>query len=141
MLLVPIGTRAGTAHRIDRAVPGPTRVVYAGPGREGRGQRHHDLTRRSKPATGRLPRSNRGSSANSLTSEFLGDYNYAVATNDFGAAVWIDVRNAAVCPAINAFRQSLVDGAPIARPRPQLDCDPQFGNTDTFGGTYAAPTP
>jgi len=84
---------------------------------------------------------NRGSSANSLTSEFLGDYNYAVATNDFGAAVWIDVRNAAVCPAINAFRQSLVVGAPIARPRPQQDCPPQFGNTDTFGGTYADPTP
>ena len=84
---------------------------------------------------------NRGGSANSLTSEFLGDYNYAVATNDFGAAVWIDVRDAAVCPAINAFRQSLVDGAPIARPKPQLDCDPQFGNTDTFGGTYADPTP
>jgi hypothetical protein len=84
---------------------------------------------------------NRGSSANSLTSEFLGDYNYAVATNTFGAAVWIDVRNAAVCPAINAFRQSLVVGAPIARPWPQVDCDPQFGNTDTFGGTYADPTP
>jgi hypothetical protein len=84
---------------------------------------------------------NRGASANGLTSEFLGDYNYAWATNEFGAAVWIDVRNAAVCPAINAYRQSLVDGAPIARPRPQLDCDPQFGNTDTFGGTYADPTP
>lgn len=83
----------------------------------------------------------RGSSANSLRSEFLGDYNYAVATNDFGAAVWIDVRNAAVCPVINAYRQSLVDGTTVARPRPQLDCDPQFGNTDIFGGTYADPTP
>lgn len=83
----------------------------------------------------------RGSSANALSVEFLGDYNYAVATNDFGAAVWIDVRNAAVCPAINAFRQSLVDRNPIDRPRPQLDCDPQFGNTDSFGGTYTDPTP
>ena len=83
----------------------------------------------------------RGSSANSLRSEFLGDYNSAVATNDFGAAVWVDVRNAAVCPAINAYRQSLVDGTTVARPRPQLDCDPQFGNTDIFGGTYADPTP
>jgi hypothetical protein len=84
---------------------------------------------------------NRGASANGLTSEFLGDYNYAWATNDFGAAVWIDVRNAAVCDAMNTFRQSLVDGAPIARPRPQLDCPAQFGNTDSFGGTYADPTP
>jgi hypothetical protein len=84
---------------------------------------------------------NRGASANGLSSEFLGDYNYAVATNEFGAAVWIDVRDAAVCDAINAWRQSLVDGDPIDRPSPQLDCDPQFGNTDSFGGTYADPTP
>ena len=84
---------------------------------------------------------NRGSSANGLRTEFLGDYNYVVATNDFGAAVWVDVRNAAVCAGVNAFRQSIVDGAPIARPKPQQDCDPQFGNTDIFGGTYADPTP
>ncbi|MGZ8513933.1 MAG: sialidase family protein [Candidatus Limnocylindrales bacterium] len=84
---------------------------------------------------------NRGSSANALADEFLGDYNYAVATNDFGAAVWTDVRNAAVCDAIDTYRQSLVDGAPIDRPAPQQDCDPQFGNTDIFGGTYADPTP
>jgi hypothetical protein len=82
---------------------------------------------------------NRGSSANSLTTEFLGDDNYAVATNTFGAAVWVDVRNAADCPAIDAYRQSLVTGPAIARPEPQQDCDPQFGNTDTFGGTYLAP--
>jgi len=83
----------------------------------------------------------RGSSANGLTSEFLGDYNFAVATRDYGAAVWNDARNAAVCPAINAYRQSLVDGSPIARPAPNSDCPPTFGNTDIFGGSYADPTP
>ncbi|MDQ3863159.1 MAG: glycoside hydrolase [Actinomycetota bacterium] len=83
----------------------------------------------------------RGSSANSLTSEFLGDYNYAVATRGYGAAVWNDVRNAAVCPAINAYRQSLVDGDPIATPAPNSDCPRRFGNSDIYGGSYADPTP
>jgi hypothetical protein len=88
----------------------------------------------------------RGSSANGLTTEFLGDYNYAVATRDYAAAVWVDSRNAAVCPAINAYRQSLVDGAPIAPPAPNQDCPGSpatgsfFGNTDIFGGSYADPT-
>lgn len=87
----------------------------------------------------------RGSSANGLAFEFLGDYNYVTATNDFAAAVWNDVRNAAVCPAINAYRQSLVDGTPISAPAPNQDCLPidgaTFGGTDIFGGTYADPTP
>jgi hypothetical protein len=88
----------------------------------------------------------RGSSANGLTTEFLGDYNYAVATREYAAAVWVDSRNAAVCPAINAYRQSLVDGAPIAPPAPNRDCPDSpatgsfFGNTDIFGGSYADPT-
>jgi hypothetical protein len=85
----------------------------------------------------------RGSSANGLTSEFLGDYNYAFATREFAAAVWNDSRAAAVCPAINAFRQSLVDGSPIPAPAPNQDCPDVggfFGNTDIFGGTYADPS-
>jgi hypothetical protein len=85
----------------------------------------------------------RGSSANGLTTEFLGDYNYAAATRTFAAAVWVDTRNAAVCPAINAYRQSLVDGTPIPAPAPNQDCPDVggfFGNTDIFGGSYADPT-
>ncbi len=83
----------------------------------------------------------RGSSANALTDEFLGDYDYAFATNTFVAAVWNDARNAADCPAIDAYRQSLVDGNPIARPAPQQQCAPNFGNTDIYGGSYTDPTP
>jgi len=82
----------------------------------------------------------RGSSANSLTGEFLGDYNYAAATRDFGVAVYVDVRNAADCPAVDAYRQSLL-GTPITKPAPQQDCPATFGNSDIFGGSYADPTP
>ena len=83
----------------------------------------------------------RGSSANGLSSEFLGDYNYAVATNDFGAAVWNDARDAADCPAIDAFRQSLVGENPLEAPWPGDACPPTFGNTDIYGGAYADPDP
>jgi hypothetical protein len=83
----------------------------------------------------------RGSSANGLTSEFLGDYNFVVANNDYAAAVWNDVRDAAVCPAVNAYRQSIIDGSPIAAPAPGSACPPTFGNSDIFGGTYPDPTP
>jgi hypothetical protein len=89
----------------------------------------------------------RGSSANALTGEFLGDYDYAFATNDFVVAVWNDARNAADCPAIDAYRQQVVDGTAAgdpsdpSRPAPQQDCPAMFGNTDIFGGSYADPTP
>jgi len=111
----------------------------------------------------------RGSSQNGLTAEFLGDYNYAFATNDKGVAVFNDVRRAADCPAIDAYRQVFVnavtggtaqardedlgeiraDGgdAPSAQtgaPKPpnvQAQCPIAFGNSDIFGGAYADPPP
>ena len=83
----------------------------------------------------------RASSTNGLGSEFIGDYNYAAATRTFGAAVWNDVRDAAVCPAVNRYRQSLLTDQPLRTPWPLGACPPTFGNSDIFGGAYADPTP
>jgi hypothetical protein len=85
----------------------------------------------------------RGSSANALTDEFLGDYVYASASRDFGAAVWNDARNAADCPAVDAWRMALQTGdTSVAKPAPEQDCSSlAFGNSDIYGGTYADPTP
>ena len=82
----------------------------------------------------------RGSSQNNLVLEFLGDYVYAVAGNTYATAVWQDARDAAVCPAINAYRAGVqtattADDVPV--PAPQQVCPPTFGNTDIFGWTSA----
>jgi len=86
----------------------------------------------------------RGSSQNNLWLEFLGDYVYAVATDTYGAAVWNDTRNAADCPAIDTWRASaqlaIQNGTAVpAKPAPQQACDPTFGNSDIFGGSYPPP--
>jgi hypothetical protein len=83
----------------------------------------------------------RAASANGLTGEFLGDYNNAAATRNYGAGVYVDVRNAADCPAIDAYRQSLSTSSPISPPAPNTTCPQTFGNSDIFGGTFADPTP
>ena len=87
----------------------------------------------------------RGSTANGLSAEFLGDYNYVDATNDFAYAVWNDVRNAADCPAIDTFRQNFTSNSPTPAPAPQQDCPlvgtDIFGNSDIFGTLVNDPTP
>ncbi|GAA2199537.1 sialidase family protein [Sinomonas flava] len=103
----------------------------------------------------------RGSSANSLVSEFLGDYNAAVASNGAVYPIWNDVRNADSCAAVNAYRAALrspsaasqsstvewgedsseaasTDTVP-ARPFPPADCGvgSRFGNSDIYSGVYS----
>ncbi len=84
----------------------------------------------------------RGSSQNGLSAEFLGDYVYAVATRTFGAGVWNDVRGAADCPAIDAWRMALRAGdTSVPLPAPQQACPSTFGNSSIFGGSFPDPTP
>jgi len=83
----------------------------------------------------------RGSGQNNLWLEFLGDYVYAVATDTYGAAVWNDTRNAADCPAVDAWRaaaQAAVQNGTAVPPKPAplVDCPATFGNSDIFGGSY-----
>jgi len=91
----------------------------------------------------------RASSANGLIDEFIGDYNFVAATNDFGAAVYNDARNAEVCgdtdmdpdtPEINSYRQAIANGEEPEAPAPGTDCPATFGNTDIFSATAADPS-
>jgi hypothetical protein len=84
----------------------------------------------------------RGSSQNDLTAEFLGDYVYASATDDFAVFVWNDVRTAANCPLIDDWRAALrtkskKDDPP--KPEPNNECPANFGNSSIFGIAVASP--
>jgi hypothetical protein len=70
-----------------------------------------------------------GSSTNSLTAQFLGDYITAVADSSHVYAVWTDSRNAKSCAAVDAFRAGTA-GAPDVI----TQCPTTFGNTDIFLG-------
>ncbi len=76
-----------------------------------------------------------------LNREAIYDYQYAAAARDYGVTVWMDARNATDCPAVDAYRQSLIDGTPIAAPSPLTDCPSQFGNGDIYSGSFPDPTP
>jgi hypothetical protein len=76
-----------------------------------------------------------------LNRESIYDYQYAAASRDYGVTVWMDARNAADCPAVDSYRQSLIDGVPIAAPSPLIDCPAQFGNSDIYSGSFVDPSP
>ncbi|WP_369045481.1 hypothetical protein [Sinomonas sp. P10A9] len=104
----------------------------------------------------------RASSSNSLVSEFLGDYNAAVASNTSVYPAWNDVRNADNCAAVNDYRTALrtpsgtaanqsvgtdwgedsqpsaVTDTTPARPFPPAACGAasRFGNSDIFSGVF-----
>jgi hypothetical protein len=83
----------------------------------------------------------RGSAQNNIVMEFLGDYVYAAATNDYGVAVWNDTRNAAVCRAVNSWRAAMqADHStyPAGRPAVEQDCPASFGNSDIYSFTNAS---
>jgi len=70
------------------------------------------------------------SAANSLTSQFFGDYNTLVSSNAKAWFIYTDSRNGAGCPAVDNYQKNL---ATAAKPAPQNDCpSSQFGNTDAF---------
>ncbi|MDQ3878513.1 MAG: glycoside hydrolase [Actinomycetota bacterium] len=130
-----------TPYRSDTRGPGNDRELVGV-------VKHADVTGSSTGAFSEIHRGvigdARGSSANALISEFLGDYVYAVATRTYGAAVWNDARNEADCPAIDAWRHGIrTDDTSddVPRPAPQQECPANFGNSDIYGGSYADPTP
>ena len=84
-----------------------------------------------------VPGDPRGSSQNNLVAEFLGDYVYSAATRTYGAAVWNDTRNAADCPAVDAYRQALESGQSATAPAIQQQCPATFGNSDIWAFTTA----
>jgi hypothetical protein len=106
---------------------------------------HADVTGGTIGAFGTLARGvvgdPRASSQNNLQAEFLGDYVYTAATRAGAVGVWNDVRNAADCPAIDAWRLSLRTGTSVPRPAPQRDCPATWGNSDIFGAAVSDPTP
>jgi hypothetical protein len=86
----------------------------------------------------------RASAQNNIVMEFLGDYVYAAATNDYAVAVWNDVRNGAVCGPVQSWRAEMQEDPasfPDGRPAIQQDCPATFGNTDIFGWSGLDPTP
>jgi hypothetical protein len=141
---VAISPTGSDLYLVYNAYLDPFQTTTANPRRMQGVVRHADLAGGAVGAFTTLHRGAVGDArgtTRTLNREAVYDYNYAAATRTYGAAVWMDVRNAADCPAVDAYRQSLIDGTPITPPAPVTDCPAQFGNEDIFGGTYLDPTP
>src|SRR5438477_295840 len=68
-----------------------------------------------------------------LYQERVGDYVYAAASNSYGVGVWTSAATAAVCPAVQDYRErSYAAGHRVlpGAPWPLADCPSNFGNTD-----------
>jgi hypothetical protein len=86
----------------------------------------------------------RASAQNNIVMEFLGDYVYAAATNEYAVAVWNDVRDGDVCGPVQSWRadmQADPSAFPEGRPAIRQECPANFGNTDIFAWSGADPTP
>lgn len=71
-------------------------------------------------------------SANSLTSQFIGDYNGAAASPDGSFWFsWTDTRNGATCAAVDAWRASSFT---TTKPNIYDSCPANFGNSDIYVG-------
>jgi hypothetical protein len=111
----------------------------------------------------------RASSQNNLAGEFLGDYVYTAAQRvsgrNYAIGVWNDVREAADCPAMDAYRlalrEAILDGSATAEdedlpeiraggdaeqdasgdapeaPAPNSECPATWGNSDIWSYTNA----
>ena len=85
----------------------------------------------------------RSSAQNNIVMEFLGDYVYASATNEYAVAVWNDVRDGDVCGPVQSWRadmQADPSTFPEGRPAIQQECSATFGNTDIFSWSGGDPT-
>jgi hypothetical protein len=78
----------------------------------------------------------RGSAQNNVVIEFLGDYVYADATDEYGVAVWNDMRDGLTCDDVDTWRADVQEAGPpldaSERPDIQQDCPATFGNSDIW---------
>lgn len=78
-----------------------------------------------------------GSSYNNLQEQFIGDYIDIVDGPTSAYLVWTDSRNAALCSAVDSYRNQVYAGLSVVAPNPDQACPTNFGNTDTYEATVS----